>query len=248
LVQVKTHLNEIEILAQKCAMHGQTSFITQYLVPMHNILRSLKGLSTPSLAPLDVLVNNDELLEALLKEGCEIDIINLLMLEITFAFISRNMERAKQISNLADEKITVKPLVFNQAIIDFYAGLTVCYSARQSEDASDVSKAQEVCDKLEWILNYSQWNFQNKFHLLQAECHFSRGEIGKAATSYQAAIASAKDHKFVNEEALACELSGYFYKEQGDEAKAKIMFKQAQDAYIKWGALAKGLDLNMYLQ
>jgi hypothetical protein len=45
-------------------------------------------------------------------------------------------------------------------------------------------------------------------------------------------LISAKEGKFKCELALACELEGYFYKEQGEERKAIVLFKQSRDAYI----------------
>ncbi|KAL3765444.1 hypothetical protein ACHAWO_011526 [Cyclotella atomus] len=82
-----------------------------------------------------------------------------------------------------------------------------------------------------------------KLNLLSAECQYARGQIDNAAESYDSAIRSAREHKFDNKLALACELAGYFYKEQGNENKAIEMFKQSRDAYIKWGAIGKAQTL-----
>jgi hypothetical protein len=46
-------------------------------------------------------------------------------------------------------------------------------------------------------------------------------EINEAAKKYyQASICSAKNHRFVDEEVVACDFAAYFYKHQGDEDKA----------------------------
>lgn len=69
-----------------------------------------------------------------------------------------------------------------------------------------------------------------------AERHYTKGELSKAAKLYEESISSARNHQFNHEAALASELAGHFYVEQGDFTKAETMFEQAHTAYKKWGA------------
>ncbi|KAL7525707.1 hypothetical protein ACHAXR_002151 [Thalassiosira sp. AJA248-18] len=57
------------------------------------------------------------------------------------------------------------------------------------------------------LVEYSTWNFENKQILLQAEVHNLNGRYAVAELAYRASIASARDHKFINEEALAHEVN-----------------------------------------
>lgn len=235
--------NELEVISHKSARHGQILVVEFYFVPFHNIVRRLKGKKEQALSPLDTFKSNDELLDAMMmNDKVQVDFENLLMLEITISFIFRDMDKAQQISTLILENVDLEVLVYNMIMIQFYVGLTACYSARQSQEEDRINRitsAQKICDKLKSMVTHSRWNWENKFLLLQAECHYTRGEISKAVDSYEASIKSAEEHKFVNEHAIACELAGYFYKEQGDEAKANAAFEQARAAYIKWGAMGK---------
>ena len=249
--EVNAILKELEVLANKFAQHSNMlSFVEHYLTPMNNILRSLKGMKEQALPPLDIFVNNDEMRVQMMNKAAQIDFENILMLEITHSFLVRNMDKAQMIVGLIEEHITKKPLVFNYVIVDFFVGLTACYFARvrgrsqtanadESKDTSRISQALKTCDRLKWMISHSKWNFENKFMLLQAECRYTQGEMEKAAASYKASIQSAKKHKFINEQALACELAGYFYKDQGDDTTAMDMFKQAHVAYMQWGAVGK---------
>jgi len=45
--------------------------------------------------------------------------------------------------------------------------------------------------------------------------------------------------QFVHEEALACELAGYFYAELRDTDKAMEHFLRAHEKYHEWGAFGK---------
>ena len=54
--------------------------------------------------------------------------------------------------------------------------------------------------------------------------------------------------RFVNEEALACELAGYFFLEIDDKDLAIQYFLQAHEAYHNWGAVAKSNLLFEFVQ
>jgi len=240
-------LSELEVLAKKSALYGQISVVENYLVPVNNILRKLKGLEEQVLAPVDVFVNNDDLLQRLSSDNAaQVDLENLLLAEFTISFVFRDMEKAHRMAALLQEKMTKKIPAFSYIMTDFYIGLLACHSARNENDArttSQLHQAQKICDKFKWLVSHSRWNFESKLNLLAAECQYAHGEIGKAATSYDSAIKAAKEHMFDNELALACELAGYFYKEQGEESKAAAMFKQSRGAYIRWGAVGKAQTL-----
>jgi len=64
---------------------------------------------------------------------------------------------------------------------------------------------------------------------------------------YDAAISSSKTHKFVNEEALANELTGHFYLETGRRNRSVQYFSRAFEKYNEWGAVAKSNTLTEYL-
>jgi hypothetical protein len=240
-------LSELEVLAKKSALHGQISVVENYLVPVNNILRKLKGLEEQVLAPIDVFVNNDDLLEKLSSDdAAQVDLENFLVLEITISFVFRDMEKAHRMAALLEEKMTKKIPVFSCITADFYIGLLACHSSRNENDAqatNQLPQVEAIYDKFKWLASHSRWNFESKLNLLAAECQYAHGEIGKAAASYDCAIKAAKESKFEYELALACELAGYFYKEQGVESKAVAMFKQSRDAYIEWGAVGKAQTL-----
>ena len=227
-------------------------FIQNDLTSSSNVIRSLKGIKEQALPPLDAFISNDELRSRLINNpDYQLESEIFLLLEITHSFIFRDMDKAQLIVDLIESHITTRPLVFNYIFIDLFVGLTECYFARvrgrsqsannahESENTSLISQALKTCGQLKWMVSHSEWNFENKHLLLQAECLYTQGDTENAAESYEASIQSAKKHKFINEQALACELAGYFYKEQGDESKAMFMFKQAYIAYTQWGAAGK---------
>ncbi|KAL7550489.1 hypothetical protein ACHAWF_013710 [Thalassiosira exigua] len=106
------------------------------------------------------------------------------------------------------------------------------------------------CAKLEmkqWA-EASEWNFKGKLHLLKAEENYSHGDFESASNCYEIAISTSKVHKFLNDEALACELAGYFFLEQGKEDTSFNYFMRAHEKYGEWGACAKSNDLFQFVQ
>jgi tetratricopeptide (TPR) repeat protein len=84
-------------------------------------------------------------------------------------------------------------------------------------------------------------------YLLQAEEQFSLRNFEAAEALYDVAIMSSKEHKFVNEEALANELAGHFYLETGRRNRSLPYFSQAVEKYSEWGAVVKASILAQYL-
>ena len=234
------------MFAQKVAVHSHMrSFIEHCLAPLNSTIRSLKGMKEQALAPLDVFVNNDKLRDCMIDDPRPRNLEYLLLLEITHSFIFRKLDKAQMIAGLIETHVTQKNRGLIYAIIDLFVGLIVCHFARstantsKSEDATKISQALKPCEQLKWLTGHSKWNFESKYLLLLAECQYTRGEMEKAAATYEASIQSAKEHKFIHEQALACELAGYFYQDREDEAKAMDMFKQAHKAYMQWGVIGK---------
>lgn len=98
-----------------------------------------------------------------------------------------------------------------------------------------------------------QWKSQQNQHqngtlkISQAEEQVCAGNLELAETLYDCAAFSAKEHRFLNEEALANELAGVFYLKTGREAEAKVCFSHAIDCYSEWEALGKVKHLKRQL-
>jgi len=134
-------------------------------------------------------------------------------------------------------------------IVDFFrvfiAGISAMSLARDT--AAQGSKMQDMGEKSTKIMtqlcHHSSWNFENKLHLLQAELHYLNEDIVAANTSYTDSIASARAHKFLHEEALACELHGIFLIENKLVDMGLEQLKMSACKYTEWGADMKVKDV-----
>src|ERR1700688_364011 len=82
-------------------------------------------------------------------------------------------------------------------------------------------------------------NFQNRAALVGAEIARIEGGDVEAMRQYEEAIRSARQHGFVQNEALAHEVAARFYLARGFETIAYAYLRNARNCYDRWGALGK---------
>lgn len=87
--------------------------------------------------------------------------------------------------------------------------------------------------------NSAPMNFQHQCDLVAAEIAQVEKDYWLAGTLYQKAVLGAKQHNYLRDEALAGELAGHFYLQQGLESIAHTYLIESHYAYQRWGALAK---------
>lgn len=97
------------------------------------------------------------------------------------------------------------------------------------------------------LAKIGQWNFAHQLTCLQAELHYLDGNLSLAEAAYQASIGSAREHKFFNHEAMATELFGYFYVENGKREEGLHQLTSAVQKYEHWGAMKKASDVQQFI-
>ena len=133
----------------------------------------------------------------------------------------------------------------------FYLGLAAYSIVRRGgSDKMESWKAtaDELTNEMKALSeNDSEWNFQQKYFLLEAEKAFTDGNLDLATSFYDKAIEAAKQHRFVNEQALASECAAVFYLDHGNVGQARRYFVQARQLYKEWGAHRKVDDVDSLL-
>ncbi|MGE5658821.1 MAG: AAA family ATPase [Actinomycetota bacterium] len=82
-------------------------------------------------------------------------------------------------------------------------------------------------------------NYLHKWQLVEAEKYRVLGNKLEAIEMYDRAIAGAREHGYIQEEALANELAAKFYLAWGKEKFAPSYMQEAYYGYARWGAKAK---------
>ena len=93
--------------------------------------------------------------------------------------------------------------------------------------------------KLKKWANFSPANSLHKAALVDAELARVLGNMAQARELYDEAARLAHEHRFRQDEALACELAGKFYLGRGMDGMAQHYLRLAHRAYQNWGAQAK---------
>lgn len=129
------------------------------------------------------------------------------------------------------------------AVHNFYYSLNLIqiYATETREEIKKqyLQQLQENQKQMKiWADNCAE-NFLHKYLLIEAEFYRVDDDKLSAIELYDRAIALAKEHGYVHEEALANELAAKFYLEWGKEQIAQVYITNAYYAYARWGAKAK---------
>ena len=73
------------------------------------------------------------------------------------------------------------------------------------------------------------------------------GNFDEAVPLYISSIVSARQHKFIHDEAIASELAGLFYHGRGLHEKATTLLLHSARCYSKWGAMAVAQRVEAFL-
>jgi predicted ATPase/serine phosphatase RsbU (regulator of sigma subunit)/tRNA A-37 threonylcarbamoyl transferase component Bud32 len=166
--------------------------------------------------------------------------------KLTLAYLfGNNTDALNYIAQTKQYLMGVSGLIFFP-IFHFYASLThlALFPVQSEIEKADILAQVETHQTTlhQWVQN-APMNYLHKWHLVEAEKYRVLGNKAEAIEHYDRAISLAKEHQFLNEEALANELAAKFYLNWGKEKIAKDYMQSAHYAYTLWGATAKVKDL-----
>ncbi|MHC5767699.1 MAG: ATP-binding sensor histidine kinase [Nostoc sp.] len=128
----------------------------------------------------------------------------------------------------------------------YYSSLIFCnrYASLTEAERSDVLQQIETnqAQLKIWSESCSE-NFLHKYLLVEAERSRIAEKFLEAMKLYDRAIAEAKVNGYLQEEAIANELTAKFYLELNKEKAAQGYMQEAYYCYARWGAKAKIDDL-----
>jgi predicted ATPase/serine phosphatase RsbU (regulator of sigma subunit)/tRNA A-37 threonylcarbamoyl transferase component Bud32 len=124
----------------------------------------------------------------------------------------------------------------------FYESLTLCqvmprFPPRERRKAGRALRHN--LRKMKRWANGAPGNFQHKYLLAQAEAARCTGRTEEAMRLYDRAIASAAEHHFIQNAALAGELAARFHLAAQRTSVARAYMLDARAGYADWGATGK---------
>jgi diguanylate cyclase (GGDEF)-like protein/PAS domain S-box-containing protein len=128
----------------------------------------------------------------------------------------------------------------------FYYALTLIALYARA-DAGRRTELKEILDsqmrKLRLWADVCPENYGDRYALVRAEWARVEGAEMSALLLYEKAIAAAREHGFLQNEALANELLGRFYFDRGFTTSALAHLRIACECYRRWGATAKAAQI-----
>ncbi|MCX7593944.1 MAG: AAA family ATPase [Fischerella sp.] len=166
--------------------------------------------------------------------------------KLHLSYLFQDFPQAVENATLAEKYLAggTGQIVF--ALFHFYdslARLAVYAEANQVDQQCIFNKVQVNQTKMQKWAHHAPMNYLHKYYLVEAEQHRVLGQYLEAMDCYDRAIALAKEHEYINEEALANELAARFYLEWGKQKIAQTYLTDAYYCYVRWGAKAKVEDL-----
>jgi PAS domain S-box-containing protein len=166
--------------------------------------------------------------------------------QLQAAYLMEHLDEALEAGEAAQALSWSSPGHVEEAEFYFYQALTLakaCTKAKGSERDVWLQQLVAIRDRFALWASHSAENFAHKHHLIAAEVSRLLGEDLPAMRAYESAIALARQHRFIQDEALSHELAACYYEKTGFQNFADQYYREARRCYLDWGANGKALLL-----
>ncbi len=191
-------------------------------------------------------LDETEMLPRLIVTQNRTSLFSIYLAKGIVCYLFKDCSRAIEYSKRAAEYANSAMGFMTVATHNFYYSLQLLALYPSAEPCEQQQYLQQVelnQEKMRLWASHAPCNFQHKCDLVEAELNRVLGRILEAMEYYDRAIQGAKEQGYIQEEALACELAAEFYLSGGKEKIARAYLTDAYYGYIRWGAVAKVLDL-----
>ncbi len=169
------------------------------------------------------------------------------ILRLQIAYLYGNFSMALECAKLAKTFLPAIRNFFQEAELTLYDSLSLAaaYShANQQEQQQYRSQLEANLAQLKIWSEHCPENFLHKYLLVKAELARLDNNGMDAMALYDAAIAAAKESRFIQSEALGNELAAKFWFKHNKQEFAKFYFQRARYAYQLWGAKRKVIHID----
>ncbi|MBD2163143.1 AAA family ATPase [Calothrix membranacea FACHB-236] len=190
--------------------------------------------------------DEDTMLPFLLQDNDTVGLLYLYISKLHLCYLFNDFSQAFENSILAEKYLNagigqiVVPVFY---LYDSLSKLGVYHHVDESEQKAILQKVIDNQEKMKKWADSAPMNYLHRFYLVEAEQSRVIGQYVEAIDYYECAINLAKEHGYINEEALAYELAAKFYLAWGKPKIAQTYLIDAYYGYVNWGAKAKVDDL-----
>jgi len=229
---------ECDSLSMEMFRLKQTQSILENASIHHMVLQLIGSDKDPFAIPGITYKDEDEVLDHLESSGNVVFANSIYIHRVVTACFFRRYEYAADMIEKYHSEVGKGSLVLSAVMYAFFEGLVAFRMARSrpNDEQKWLVKGESAIQRYETWTTHSEWNFENKFLLLEAESLFSQCNYDSAEKKYIASIESARRHKFIHEQGLALDLLASLYKLRGDSDKETECLEGAYGCYETWGA------------
>ncbi|MBN3893721.1 MAG: AAA family ATPase [Nostoc sp. JL31] len=235
---IEAHRKVIQQLRQDTCLHTQSIYY-QVVVNLLEVVLEPERL-------LGEYCHEDEIIQLYLKTNQGAGLYQVYFNKLFLSYLFQHYEQALQNAKLAEPYLGAVTGLVMLPLFYFYDALVrlaVYPTASETDQISIIERVRGHEEKLSTWAAHAPSNQAHRHALVIAEKCRVLGAKAEAIEYYDRAIAKAKENEYLNEEALANELTAKFYLEWGKERIAQEYLINAYYCYTRWGAKAKVDDL-----
>lgn len=215
----------------------------------HQVVLNLMGRAADPTRLVGDEFDEDAALAQLLEGQDHTGLCQFFMYKALLAYLFGHTPQAAELIERAERHIEGLQGLILQPMFYFYQALVLL-------DAAGVAgvparrrrryraKAAAARKKLQYWARFAPMNLEHKIALIDAERARLDGGDLRAMELYDRAIAGARTHEYLFEEALAFERAAQFQLARGRTRIAQAYLLDARHAWLRWGALGKVGDLD----
>ncbi|OQW95028.1 MAG: hypothetical protein BWK79_03795 [Beggiatoa sp. IS2] len=236
--EISTKNEEISLLKQTTALHVNQIYwqaVLNWMGKSKNIYHLVGSAYNEDLMlPLHRQVND------------RTSIFSVYLHKMIFYYVFQQFPQAIRAAAMAEQHLDsvialpVVPIFYFYDSLSKLAWLPELHPVVQERYLTKIAHNQK---KLKHWARHAPMNHLHRFYLVEAERHRIRGNIATALELYDKAIINANENEYIQEEALANELTARFWVSQHQEKFAQLYLEKAHYCYLLWGATYKVADL-----
>lgn len=213
---------------------------------VEQICRNLKGQTDSVLSLSSGDFNEEESLAELRQSGSLMNVFHALAKMERTHYLFGSYEEAYRIGFELDTMLDLPQgsVLLTEHYLYRCLSLTAVYPDKDAPEKRRILRTLKKMKKKmsKWAQSCPE-NYLAKSLLIDADEAAMSDHFEEAASGYQKAIQSAKDHRLTHIEALAYERAARFYTSRGFDLIAQAHWRMAHAAYMRWGADAKTAQL-----
>ncbi|MFM0232093.1 trifunctional serine/threonine-protein kinase/ATP-binding protein/sensor histidine kinase [Paraburkholderia sediminicola] len=218
-------------------------FVADVMTAQLTLIKALRGL-TPNFGSFNDAAFNEDRFEQHLgaDPGLALVACWYWIRKLQARFHAGDYACAISAASNAELLLWTSPFCFEVAEYHFYDALAraaQCDSVSADERPRHLEALSAHHKQLEIWANNCPENFADRAALIAAEIARLEGHDSDAMRLYEQAIRSAREHDFVQNEAIAYERASAFYRTRGFETFADTYMRKARDCFARWGADGK---------